>query len=448
MEGKLWLESEVGRGSRFHFTVRLGRADQEPIEPSDAEPPCLHGMRVLVVDDNATNRRILDEVLSSWMMVPTSVDCARDALNQVQQAESDGRPYQLVITDAHMPEVDGFSLAGGIRAQQNDGEPVIMMLTSGDRPSDLAECERLGIASYLLKPIKQSELLEAIQVALGLVGPRRPQLGPIAARGGHVRNLRILLAEDSLVNQQLAVALLSGEGHDVTVANNGREAVAAVEKGRFDLVLMDVQMPDMDGLEATAIIRRNELAGDKRRMPIIAMTAHALSGDRERCLEAGMDGYTSKPINADELFAAIEQLAAAKPAAEDACLAAANPVDWPAALKTVRGDSGLLTTIVETAVTEIPNLLAAVRNAVTGGDPQALRLAAHTLKGSVRYFGALRVTELAARLESLGQAESLHPAREILPLLGDASDELLASLTAHLERSGSTTASAAQGVKS
>jgi CheY-like chemotaxis protein len=345
-----------------------------------------------------------------------------------------------------MPEVDGFMLAGDIREHCQAAEPVIMMLTSGDRPSDIAECERLGIASYLLKPIKQSELLEAIQLSLGLVGPRMPLAA--AAHVCQCRPLKILLAEDSLVNQQLAVALLSGEGHEVVVANNGREAVAAVESGTFDVVLMDVQMPEMDGLEATAIIRRDEAAGGGQRLPIIAMTAHALAGDRERCLAAGMDGYTSKPINADELFAAINELAAS-PADESPSTAGAeaDPVDWDAALKTVRGDQQLLTMIVETALGEIPELLAAVRGAVTGNDPKALRRAAHTIRGSVRYFGANRMTELAARMESLAEKENLHAARETLPALGDASDELLASLAGHVARANSANSSKATDVR-
>ena len=256
MGGRIWVQSEVGRGSQFHFTVRLGQADAEPNEAADSEPVCLHGMRVLVVDDNATNRRILDEVLSSWQMLPTSVESAAQALEQLRQAEHAGQPFPLVITDAHMPDVDGFMLARQIREDRGIDGPVIMMLTSGDRPNDTGECERLGIAAYLLKPIKQSELLEAIELALGFWergGAARPAAD--RARVPRGRSLRILLAEDSLVNQQLAVALLESEGHAVTVANNGREAVAAAETGGFDLVLMDLQMPEMDGLEATAMIR-------------------------------------------------------------------------------------------------------------------------------------------------------------------------------------------------
>ncbi len=433
MGGKIWLESELGRGSRFHFTVCLGRDRSAPAEAGEAEPVCLHGMRVLVVDDNATNRRILDEVLASWQMVPTCVESAEQALELLQKADGNGRPFPLVITDAHMPEVDGFSLANGIRKHHQTDGPVIMMLTSGDRPTDIADCQRLGIAAYLLKPIKQSELLEAIQLALGLLGPHRPLIQGPAPCGGRAGRLCVLLAEDSLVNQQLAVALLNSEGHDVTVVTNGREAVAAVEQGKFDVVLMDLQMPEMDGLEATATIRRNEAVRGEARLPIIAMTAHALPGDRERCLESGMDGYTSKPINADELFAVIEKLMSSRAAtAARALRAQADPVDWQEALKSVRGDRKLLTTIVEAALGEIPELLASARGAVTGGDPQSLRRAAHTLKGSVRYFGASRITELAARLETLARAENLHAAREALPALSDAAEQLQSSLADYL----------------
>ena len=441
MGGRIWVQSEVGCGSRFHFTVCLGRAEAEADEAADSEPVCLHGMRVLVVDDNATNRRILDEVLSSWQMLPASVAGAAQAIQRLQQAEDAGEPFPLVITDAHMPDVDGFMLAGQIREQHDAEGPVIMMLTSGDRPSDMQQCERLAIAAYLLKPIKQSELLEAIELALGILGTRRLPPGQARQRS-RTGSLRILLAEDSLVNQQLAVALLEGEGHTVTVANNGREAVSASETGNFDLVLMDLQMPEIDGLEATAIIRARERTSG-RHLPIIAMTAHALKGDRERCLAAGMDGYTSKPIDAEELFAVIENRVC-RPA-EETITAKRSPapqesmIDWSAALKAVRGDDRLLETLVGTALHEIPALLAEIRRAAAAGDAKALRLAAHTLKGSVRYFGGQPVLEPVRRLEDMGQHDDLEGAGEVLPVLDQSAGQFMACLAERLSTGSQVT---------
>jgi len=454
MGGRIWLESQVGRGSRFHFTVFLDPADAEPDEDADAAPRCLQGMRVLVVDDNATNRRILDEVLSNWQMLPASVENADRALECLRQAQRAGKPFPLVITDAHMPDVDGFMLARRIREDREIDGPVIMMLTSGDRPNDTEECKRLGIAAYLLKPIKQSELLEAIELALGMLGTQEEQPDRAEQRRSRGRCLRVLLAEDSLVNQQLAAALLESEGHVVTVVSNGREAVAAAETDGFDLVLMDLQMPEMDGLEATVAIRASERYSG-RHIPIIAMTAHALKGDRERCLQAGMDGYTSKPIDAKELFAAIasqvslpaEETAAnngfpgvASPAfarAEEGAVAQDCPpaepvIDWSVARKAVRGDDRLLQTIVKTAMGEIPSLLSEIRRAVAAGDFQALRLAAHTLKGSIRYFGAQSVLEPALRLEAMGQGRQLEGAGEVLSILDQSAERLMAALAERL----------------
>jgi CheY-like chemotaxis protein len=307
MDGRIWVESDPGHGSQFHFAVRLGLADPGHPLPPPPEPPCLHGMRVLVVDDNATNRRILEEIVRSWGMEPTVVRNAAEALEAMRHAQAAGAPFRLVLTDAHMPSVDGFMLAEQIRQDPAMSSAVVMMLTSGDRPDDASRCEQLGISGYLLKPIKQSELLEAIETTLGLAvaGPSLAETAEAAPRS--YGNLRILLAEDSLFNQKLAVALLEGQRHAVTVVNNGQEAVEVVASQSFDLVLMDVQMPIMDGLEATTHIRAREQETGSH-VPIIAMTAHALKGDRERCLEAGMDGYVAKPIRARELFEAIDRL--------------------------------------------------------------------------------------------------------------------------------------------
>jgi CheY-like chemotaxis protein len=257
------------------------------------------------VDDNATNRLILQEMLRNWDMRPATASGVREALPLLHQAQLAKDPYVLVLTDANMPDIDGFALAEEIKRDPKLGGTTIMMLTSGDRPGDIARCEQLGVAAYLLKPVKQSELFDAIVMVLGVPGPEDEAPSRIVMEQEFQRPpLRVLLAEDSLVNQKLAVGLLEKYGHHVVLASDGREAIAALQAHQFDLVLMDVQMPEMDGFEATAAIRAKEKQTGAH-IPIIAMTAHAMKGDRERCLEAGMDAYVPKPIRARQLFETI-----------------------------------------------------------------------------------------------------------------------------------------------
>ncbi|HET6878574.1 MAG TPA: PAS domain S-box protein, partial [Pirellulales bacterium] len=374
MHGRLWLESEVNKGSRFHFTARLTRAEPLRATPR-AQPATLVDLPVLVVDDNATNRRILAEMLNNWRMKPTAVAGGRAALAAMQQASEEGRPFSLVLLDANMPEIDGFQLADEINRHPQLAGATVMMLTSGDRPDDVKRCRQLGIASYLMKPVAQSELLDAIMSAVGSRLSPEAAIADVPAVAPPSRHLRVLLAEDSVVNQKLAVYLLEKWGHHVTVANNGREAVARATTEPFDLVLMDVQMPEMDGLEATAVLRKQLVSG--RRLPIVAMTAHAMVGDRERCLEAGMDDYLSKPIRARELLAVVEQVIAGSPkpadGKQDVCA-----IDWPAALERLQGDRELLEELVEVIRQEAPKLLADVRSSIDRGDTAALKLSAHT----------------------------------------------------------------------
>ncbi len=312
MGGRIWVESEEGQGSTFHVTARFGLSGAAG--PPPARPARLHGLPVLIVDDNATNRRILEEVLANWGMRPLAVDGGAAALAVLGAAAAAGEPYPLILLDGHMPEMDGFTLAARIRADAALSGAVVLMLTSAGRPDDVEQCRRLGVRAYLTKPVRQSELLDAI---LSTLGGTQPPPDVAAARESVAapdwRPLRILAAEDNPINQKLATHLLKKRGHSIVIAATGREAVAALEKQPFDVVLMDVQMPDVDGLEATAAIRRRE-EGTGRRVPIIAMTAHAMKGDRERCLEAGMDGYVSKPVQAQELFGAIAALVPAMPA--------------------------------------------------------------------------------------------------------------------------------------
>jgi CheY-like chemotaxis protein len=268
-------------------------------------------LRVLVVDDNATNRQILEKTLSYWHMRPTTVSNATDALNLLREAKAAGVPFGLLVADCHMPEVDGFMLVEQIQRSPDLANLVTIMLTSGGQRGDGARCKQLGIAAYLIKPVLQEDLLDAllqVLVSSGAVDKPAHVITRYSLREGRMP-LRILLAEDNLVNQKLASRLLENQGHMVVVAADGAQALGTLEKQAFDLVLMDAQMPVMDGFECTAAIRRLE-ENTREHIPIIAMTAHAMVGDRQRCLEAGMDGYIAKPVHAHELFETIETVLA------------------------------------------------------------------------------------------------------------------------------------------
>jgi CheY-like chemotaxis protein len=419
MRGRLWVESEPGQGSTFHFTAHFGLARAPTKPPALPQTISLRDMPVLVVDDNATNRRILEAMLSHWLMQPTLADGGWAGLAAMEQAKGAERPFPLVLIDAQMPDMDGFTLAQRIKESPGLAGATIMMLTSAGQRGDVARCRELGVAVYLIKPIRQSELLEAILVALGR--PSREGEQPTVLTRHSLREarrkLRVLVAEDNAVNQELAVRLLEKQGHTVAVAGNGQEALDALEKATsrgFDVVLMDLQMPEMDGLEATAAIRQKEKATG-RHLPIIAMTAHALKGDRERCLAAGMDDYVAKPIQAKELLAAVE--GAVLPAVETRESVPAEPrpeevLDRVTALARVDGDAELLGELARLFLADTARLLSAVRQAVTRGDAKALEYAAHALKSSVGNFSAHAAFEAAARLEMSGHQGDLAEAQE------------------------------------
>jgi PAS domain S-box-containing protein len=410
MDGRLWVESVVGQGSTFHFTARFGVRTGARAQPAPAWDS-LHDVPVLVVDDNATNRRILEEQLRSWGMRPSTVDGGPAALAALHQAMQAGIPFPLVLLDAHMPRMDGFGVAAQIKQSPVLTHATIMMLTSGGQSSDVARCRELGMTSYLMKPIKQSELLTAVCTVLqtASVAAQTATLLPMPAQMQRQRPLRILLVEDNVVNQRLTVWMLQKWGHSVVVAGSGQAALAALAREPFALVLMDVQMSDMDGLATTAAIRAQEQSTGAH-VPIIALTAHAMQEDREQCLAAGMDAYLSKPLQAQQLFQLIDRLVPCTlPMSELACAnAPASAVFDPhATLARVHGDSAMLQEVIQLFCAETPELLAAARAAITRGDSQALQRAAHALKGTVRSFGAQAAGAAALRLEVMGRSGDL-----------------------------------------
>ncbi|HEV2289900.1 MAG TPA: response regulator [Candidatus Acidoferrales bacterium] len=316
MGGRIWVESEAGKGSRFHFTVHLGKR-AGPAKPlAISSERVLRGMHVLVVDDNAVNRRILERVLTNWGMEAATADGAQAAMALLEQFNNTSERFRLILLDARMPGMDGFTLAKEIKDHPDWSSATIMMLTSDGQRGDAARCRQLGMAAYLVKPIRQSELLDAV-LALAGARPETKEPQPLVTQHSlreQRMSLNILLAEDNAVNQLLTMRLLEKHGFQVSVAQNGREALDAIEKGVYHLVLMDVQMPEMDGFEATDRIRKAEEKSGGH-IPIIAMTAHAMAGDRERCLKHGMDAYISKPIQGNELIALIKRICKLAPEA-------------------------------------------------------------------------------------------------------------------------------------
>jgi PAS domain S-box-containing protein len=416
MGGRIWVESELGVGSRFHFTARLGttEADKAVVETSIV-PAILRGVKVLIVDDNRTNRRILEGLVKRWGMNPTVASDGEMALGALINALKEKDPFHLILTDMHMPKMDGFTLVEHIKLRPELCTSTIMMLTSGGQRGDAARCGELGISAYLLKPVRQSELREAIARVLGAKEQTgdSPMVTQSSLREDRVdKKLNILLAEDNPVNQKLAIRLLEKRGHHVVLAGNGLEALSALETGSFDLVLMDVQMPIMDGLEATRVLREKE-NGLERHQPVVAMTALVMKGDRERCMAAGMDGYLTKPIRPQELDDVLDSYlhrqveAVSVPAPVDRAGAAEASVCAKELLERVDGDYSFLAELLDLFRGDYPILIQSAQAAVSHGDAAALQRAGHTLQGVLGNLAAPIALKIAAELESMGKTNNL-----------------------------------------
>jgi PAS domain S-box-containing protein len=411
MGGRIWVKSEADRGSRFHFTAAFERAPARAAEGAGGEE--LADVSVLVVDDSPTSRRVLVEWLRRWHVRVEAAGSAAEALEALGQAHAAGEPFSMALIDAYMPGADGFALAAQLQQRPELVGAGVMMLTSVDGAGEALRCRELGVAAYLTKPLAPAELRDVVyRVARNLPGPavfapstgetrrqRRPKKVP--------RPLRVLVTEDNPVNQVLAVDLLKDQGHTVFVAATGAAALAVLEREAIDLVLLDVQMPEMSGFEVAARVREKEWGGSQH-VPIIAVTARAMKGDREKCIEAGMDDYLAKPIRGADLVAAIARLA---------------PPRRPSAAYSPE----LLARMARVFLEVYPGWLATIREALPRGDAHAVQETAHTLKGSVSHFDA-GAAEAALRLEKIGQGEDLSAAGEALAALEAALDNLLPAL--------------------
>jgi PAS domain S-box-containing protein len=456
MGGTIWVESEIGKGSTFHFTARFGVRHGEAPAPATDVSIRLRDLPVLVVDDNVTNRLLLRDILISWNMKPTVVTSGAEALAELRAALARAEPFALVLLDVMMPEMDGFAVAEEMRRHPELAQAAVMMLSSAGQREDAARCRALGVAAYLTKPVMQSDLWDAMVMALNVSYERRDARAPLLPPTVQSRPLRILLAEDNPVNQKLAVRLLQKQGHSVVVVGNGKLALKALfgEQGLgaeakgsrtdagagaaslipnpqslvpppFDLVLMDVQMPELDGLETTALIREREKETG-RHMPILAMTAYAMKGDRERCLAAGMDGYVGKPIQPRELVETIAALVPPRekePAPPELPEAPRpGPPELPKsdrksrpveifnkaeALQNVGGDEVLLHELADLFFRSCPEMLAELRAGMADQQSKIVQRVAHTIKGSVSHLSAPEVYEAALHLEQMGRAGDL-----------------------------------------
>jgi CheY-like chemotaxis protein/HPt (histidine-containing phosphotransfer) domain-containing protein len=418
MGGRIWVESELGKGATFHFTARLAVGRPDAGEALRIRELDLSEVPVLIVDDNPTNRLVLQEMTSSWGLQPSEAADQTEALSKIEEAFESGHPYQILLLDSKLRGTNGFEIAKRVKESPYGGDLKIIMLTSMGQKGDAAECAKWGISGYLVKPVKQSDLLDAIMMAQGHSDDEALPLITRYAIEEARRRLRILVVEDNVMNQRVAQAMLEKRGHTVIIASNGREGIDTLEKEELDLVLMDVQMPEMDGFEATRLIRERQGATGEY-IPIVAMTAHAMKGDRDKCLAAGMDDYISKPIRDADLFSVIEKFAGTqekkmqvKPLhrKDDTDPKAQSVFDLSEAMKSVDGDKALFGEIANLFFESAAENMSKIREGIVNSDASAVETAAHSIKGSVSNFGAKRAFEAAYRLECMGRQGELKDA--------------------------------------
>ena len=452
MHGRIWVESEVGRGSTFHFTAEFEVAVDQHLH-TPAELHSLHGLPVLVVDDNFTNRRVLSEILQHWHMQPVLADSAATARQALEKAVESQQPIRLILLDHHMPGEDGFHFVESISETRNREQCRIIMISSGSSSVDADKCQSHGIDRFMIKPVIASELLNEVLRQFGTHETVKLDQSP-PPMGSQVEPRRVLLVEDNEINRRVAVGLIRSRGHQVVVAVNGLDAVNLLAEQEFDVVLMDMQMPVMDGYEATAVIRKREhqVGGH---IAIVAMTAEALKGDRDRCLAGGMDDYVSKPIAPAAMYRAIERFpaiclaasfgSAATPKRPDPALRDAESqiadsqsaeaagdnrpaIDWEVAAAQIGGGAGVLQEFIELLKSQIPLLMRDIHESLETRDSKRLRRAAHTLKGSVTYFGAEPLADVAWAIESLGRIGSFEGLPELMVVLNRELVRILAVL--------------------
>ena len=443
MGGSIEVEGNVGPGSVFKFdvTFEVGIIDNDPDRKHRVEP--IQELRVLVVDDNQTNRRILEEVLWNWGASPTTVVDAPSALKMLRQADAGGRPFRVAIIDGMMPGMDGFDLAAQLQAEPLGFIPTLIMLTSGDQSGESERARGLGIAAYLTKPVRQSELFDTLMMHIKPLNPANRDSSAIPACPSNPQHrpsessakaLRILLAEDHVVNQKVAVGLIRGMGHETVIAGDGRLALEAWRTEPFDLILMDISMPEMDGFEALAAIRAEEVPLG-RHIEIVAITAHAMKGDRERCLAAGFDDYLSKPIRSNELRTILDNavsrtLTRITPSALPVLPTLSHEFDYAQALAGLGDDRSLLIEVITLFLDDYPRLESEMDQAEARGDATSMTRLAHTVRGVASNFALAAVVESAQTLEWLAKSGETAEMGIALTRLKSAVDRVLPQLEA------------------